>query len=55
MPIETSLYRVESLAKMIKPKANTITVPLVRSKSSVKKDNQYIKANITKLKNHFRT
>lgn len=54
MPIETSLYRIESLAKMIKPKANTISVPLIRSRSSAKKDNQYIKNNITQLKNHFR-
>ena len=54
MPIETSVYRIQSLAKMIRPKANIISVPILRSRALAEKNDQYIKDNILQLKNHFR-
>ena len=46
MPIETTVYRIQSLAKMIKPKANTISVPFLRSRAPQEKNDQFITENI---------
>lgn len=59
MPIDTTAYKIQSLAKMIRPKANTISVPKHESRALIKvkvKDlnRKYIVNNMEGLKDHFR-
>jgi len=58
MPIDTDVYRIQSLAKMIKPRANTINIPtvpqLTTSRKMSEENSGFIQNNILKLKDHYR-